>query len=230
MMAGFAAVCFAALAAPTTASAQTVGDLTRLRDYINRNAELLDSARELVNATNSVKARQSLDAAAKLHQQSVSLLNTGVDSRELSRAYTVAKKAREVIHQTIGIAKREAKLEKNAVEAIERATERLERARQIRDETGTRDAAGVNRLLEEAHTQLKRSQDNLREHLFEVSLRLAVSSDEFSTRAIEIIKRTSSNIGMVEHEITRTERLLDRLREQIGMGGDSQVHRMAREA
>ncbi len=228
--AGFAAVYFAEVAAPTTANAQTANDVTRLRDYINRNAELLNFARELVNATNSVKARRSLEAAVKLHQQSVSLLNTGVDSRELGRAYTVAKKAREVIHQTIAIAKREARLEENAIKAIERATERLERARQIRDETGTRDAAGVNRLLEEAHTQLKRSQDNLREHLFEIALRLAVSSDEFSTRAIRIIKNTSSNIDMVEHEITRTERLLDRLREQIGMGGDSQVHRMAREA
>jgi len=230
VMAGFAAVCFAALAAPTTANAQTAGDLTRLRDYINRNAELLDSARELVNATNSVKARRSLDAAAKLHQQSISLLNTGVDSRELSRAYTVAKKAREVIHQTIAIAKREARIEEHAIKAIERATERLERARRARDETGTRDAAGVNKLLEEAHTQLQRSQDNLREHLFEVALRLALSSEEFSTRAIAIIKSTSSNVGAVEQEINRTERLLDRLRKQIGTGGDSQVHRMAGEA
>jgi F0F1-type ATP synthase membrane subunit b/b' len=224
------AACLAAVAPPTTVHAQTANDLSRLSDYISRNAEMLQEAKELVSGTSSVKARQSLEAAARLHQQSVSLLNTGVDSRGLSQAYTVAKKAREVIHQTIALAKREAKLEESAIKALERATSRLERARQLRDETSSRDAANVNRLLEEAHAQLKRSQDNLREHLFEVALRLAVSSDEFSNRAIGIIKNTSSNTDLIERELGKTERILDRVGEQIGMGSDSQAHRMFGEA
>jgi hypothetical protein len=222
--------CLAAVVLPAPVNAQNADDLSRLRDYISRNAEMLQHAKELVSATSSAKARQSLEAAARLHQQSVSLLNTGVDSRELNQAYAVAKKAREVIHQTIAVAKREARLEESAIKAIERATNRLDRARQLRDETGNRDAANVNRLLEEAHAQLKRSQDNLREHLFEVALRLAVSSDEFSNRAIGIIRNTSSNTDLIEREIGRTERILDRVGEQIGTGGDDQAHGMFGEA
>ena len=96
--------------------------------------------------------------------------------------------------------------------------EHLDRARELRDESGNRDALHVDRLLEEADVQLKRSQDNLREHLFEVALRLAVSSDDFSNRAIGIIKNTSSNTDLVESDILKTERLLDRMGEQLQMG------------
>jgi hypothetical protein len=222
------ATCLIAAAAGM-AVAQTDADLSRLRDFIARNAELLDQARELVSTTSSIKARQSLEAATKLHRESVAQLNAS-SGGNLSRAATIARKAREVILQTVALAKHEAKLEESATRAIERASDRLEQARQLRNNRSNTDMAAANKLIEEAYTQLNRSRDNLREHLFEVSLRLAVSSEQLSSRAMTIIKRGSTDVGMAESEIAKTERLIERVGDRVATSGTPQVRQMFEEA
>jgi hypothetical protein len=69
--------CFLIAAALQPTHGQTGDTLSDLRDFIQRNAELLQHAKALVSETNSVKARASLQTAAALHQQSVTSLNTG---------------------------------------------------------------------------------------------------------------------------------------------------------
>jgi len=211
-------------------AAQTVDDISHVRDYISRNAELLQKAQELVSATNSTRARQSLEAAMKLHQQSISVLNAAATGQDVVRAASLAKKAREIILQTIAIAKRDARFEEAATKALERATDRLEHGRSLRSEITDRDLAQVDRLLREAHTQLQRSRDNIREHMYEVALRLAVSSEDLSNRAIRSMKRDTSDSGLIEREIAKTERLLERIGDQVDGGGDRQPARMLREA
>ena len=218
------------IAAPGPAGwAQTVDDASHVRDYITRNAEMIEKAKELVGRTNSVRARQALDAAVALHQQSVSVLNAAATSRDVRRAAALAQKARELILQTIAIAKREAKLEESAVQAIERAGERFERARALRTEGTDAELATVDQLLRESHDLLQRARDNVREHLYEVALKLAVSSEELSDRAIRIMRRDSPDIDMVERELEKTDRLLERVRDQLG-NNDSPSARLLGEA
>ncbi|MDH3217508.1 MAG: hypothetical protein OEN01_14700 [Candidatus Krumholzibacteria bacterium] len=222
--------CFLIAVNFSSLSSQTLDNLAQLREEIARNAELLQQAKELVSETSSVKARLSLEAAAKLHQHSVMLLNTVTTDSNLRDVALVARKAREAILQTIALAKREAKLEESAGKAIERARNRLEQARQLINERDARDAVAARKLTEEAHSQLQRSYDNMREHLYEVSLRLAVSSEQFSSRAITIIRRDFSDAESVERAIAKTERIIERGREHIKIEENQRLRRMLQEA
>lgn len=210
--------------------AQTTDEVTKVRDAIERNAELLEQARELVRTTSSTKARLSLDAATKLHEESVRLLNLSTDRNGLARAGTVAKKARDAILQTIAIAKREAILEESAKKAVARATDRLDRARRIVSEVDAGNQLAANRVVEEATIQLQRSRDNLREHLFEVALRLALSSEQLSTQAIGMVRRDTPGNDFLQREIEKTERLLERLGDRLGSDLDPRIQRMFDEA
>ncbi len=222
--------CFLVVLGSAPAVGQTADDLANLRDVISRNAELLMMAKELVSETNSVKARASLAAAAKLHQESIFYLNQGSGDGNLLRAGRLARQAREAILQTIALAKREAKLEENAFKAMERAAHRLEQAKQLLAESRDRDALPARKLAEEAYGLLGRAQDNMREHLFEVALRLAISSEQLSTRAIAMLKRDFSDLESIEKELEKTDRVLERVAEQFDGDADTKARRMFEEA
>jgi hypothetical protein len=179
-------------------------DAPNVRAFIERNAELLDYAAGVVVETNSTKARGLLVTARDLHLQSVKLL----DQNAPAMAFRVAVRAREVIQQTIAVAKREARVEEQAQKAIERATARHEQARAMFEDTGGENA-NVRRLIMEAADNLRRSRDQMHQHMFETALRLAVSSIELSSRAIRLLRRGAG--GDVAEEIDRTQDVLDRL-------------------
>jgi tetratricopeptide (TPR) repeat protein len=201
----FTLVTLAAALGPVSARAQTV-DAANVREFIERNAELLDVAATLVAETNSTKARGSLETARSLHVQSVKLLE---ESRP-ALAARVALRTREVIQQTIAIAKREARLEEQAMKAIERAAIRLEQARTAFEDAGSGDAA-ARRLILEANDNLRRAREQLQQHTFEVSLNLAESSASLSLRALRLLRRELVDADEVQDEIERTEQVLERL-------------------
>ena len=60
-------------------------DTDDLGDFIQRNAELLQQAKELVSKTSSVKARASLHTAGVLHAQSVNLATSANDASTSTR-------------------------------------------------------------------------------------------------------------------------------------------------
>jgi len=191
--------------------AQGGNDRDNLDNAIQRNSELLARAIELVNETNSVKARTSLKFAVRLHEESMKMRDGG----NLSHAANVAGRAREAIFQTIALAKQEARLEEKAARAIDRAGQKLDRAYRLVDEMGNNAQGPEVRLLEESRQQLLRSRDVMREHLYSAALRLAVSSDDLSTRAITMLKRDFVNPEVVLRELDKTDRALERLGEHL---------------
>jgi len=195
----------AAALAPMSAPAQTV-DAANVREFIERNAELLDVAATLVQETNSTKARGSLETARTLQAQSVALL----EQNRPGLAARVALRTREVIQQTIALAKREARLEEQALKAIERAAIRLEQARTAFEDAGSRDSS-ARRLILEANDNLRRAREQLQQHTFEVSLNLAESSASLSLRALRLLRRDLVDAADVQDEIERTEQVLERL-------------------
>jgi hypothetical protein len=203
-MTGFmmAAVLWAALL-PTGATAQT----TDLTEAISRNAELLARATELVRETNSVKARTALEVARRLHEGSITELDTG--SRAM--AGRTAREAREAILRAIAIARQEVKLEEGARKAIERARQRLEHARLALDDSGNRDDVAARKLVEEARAQLQRSHDNMQEHMFEIALRLARASSDLSGRALQMLEREGPEPERLLRELNRTDKILARV-------------------
>ncbi len=198
-----------ALIAVTTQvdNAPAQGDLTNLTQAIERNEELLMQAAELVRQTNSVKARSSLQAAVKLHELSKAQL---LNDRPVL-AVASATRARQAILNTINIAKREAKLEEQAMKAMERANVRLQQARAAFEEVGDRDDVPARKLIEEAHHQLQRARNNMQEHMFSVALQLANASAALSTRAITMLKRDGISQESVLREIERTDSVIERV-------------------
>lgn len=195
------------LAMVATASAQTT-DQVNLREVIQRNGELLSEAMTLVLQTNSAKARASLEAARKLHQYSMTLLEQGDNPLMTAR---VAGKAREAILQTISIAKREARREDQAISAMERAAARLEQARGAFEEFGDDHDVAARKLIQEANDQLLRARNHMREHMFEIAFQLAKTSHTLSTRAIGMLKRDSLTPDFVQREIEHTDGVLERI-------------------
>lgn len=208
---------------PVPAPAQT--DLTELQAAIERNAELLAQAEALVRETNSVKARAALDAARKLHESSLSLLRFG----SALRAGTTAREAREAILRAIAIARHEAKLEQDALRAMERAWQRFDQARAALDDYGGRDDGAPRKLVEEARVQLQRARDNMQEHMFEVALHLARASYDLSARALQLLKRNGVSPERVMREVNRTDNVLARIDER-DLSSRPDVERLLRDA
>jgi len=192
----------------TSAPIAQNGDIADLMGAIARNEELLTEARFLVRQTSSSKARSSLQAAEKLHQLSKDLAAAG---DRPSMAVRATGQARRAILNTINIAKREARLEENALKAMERAAHRLQQARSVYEEYGERDDLPVRKLLEEAAAQLQRARNNMREHLFDIALQLAKASTDMSNRAIQMLKRDSLSPEDVFREIERTDAIMERV-------------------
>jgi hypothetical protein len=201
-------------------------DLANLREYIQKNDELLKEAEIIVRGTNSAKARAALDAAKQLHLASKNNLeaNRGLLSLEM------AKRAREAILKAIQLAKREAKLEERAQRAIEHASRRNEQARTLLDETGGRGDVPAKKLIEESLKQLFRARNNMREHMFEVAYQSASASIDLSNRAIRILKRNSVGPELVRREIARTEQLLDRIDDRADRVKNPDLTRLIDEA
>jgi len=215
-------VVWVATVAPST-PAQT-GKATDLQQAIARNEELLQQARVVVRESNSAKARAALEAAAKIHELSKSLLQSDARAAVVAR---VVQRAREAILSALNIARRETRSEESALRAMERAGERLHKARNVLAEYGSRDVLPARRLVEEAHAQLQRARDNMQEHLFSVSLQLARASFDMSSRAIQMLRRNAMRPDDVIREIERTDELLSRL---IERAGDHPEHGAIRDA
>ena len=147
-------------------------NLTSLREYLERNEELLMEAETLVRTTNSTKARTTLQAARQL--QEAAKKNFVAD--QMVQAAKLARLAREAILKSIQLAKREAKMEAQAQKAIEYAGRRNEQARTLFDESGQRDNALVRKLIDESINQLLRARTNMRQHMFEVAFQSANAS------------------------------------------------------
>ncbi len=183
-------------------------DLSRLREAIERNAELIREAELLVRETSSVKARASLETAMLLHRESLNL----VSANRVILAERAVKKTREAALRAIALAKLEAKTEEDARNAIERAKNRLDQAKMLLEESTGREPLPVRKLTIEAEVQLRRAADNMREHLFAASLRLANSSYALSTRAIRLLRENATAPNEeVERELRRTERVLEQV-------------------
>ncbi len=202
-----AIVIVAALGTPVHAQST---DAANVRDFIDRNAELLDQATALVQQTSSTRARGLLETATMLQKQSVALLDQG----STILAARTAVRAREAIQQTIALAKRDARLEEQSTKTIEFASARLEQARTAFEDTG-HDDANARRLILESGETLRRAREQMQEQMFETSLHLAQASVALSTRAIRTLRREVGDQDPSD-EIDRTQRVIDRLSEVRG--------------
>lgn len=201
-------------------------ELEKLQEYIQQNGELLQEAEALVRGTNSAKARASLEAARQLHEASLRELAA---ARPVVSAHT-AQQARNAILKAIQLAKRETRLEEQALKTIDHARRRNEMARTLFNEAAGADSEVVKKLIDESINQLMRAQASMREHMFEVAIQSANASIDMSNRAVQLLKRDAVGPELVRREIAHTDRLLDRIDERSHIIDNSDLSRMVAEA
>ncbi len=214
------------LATVASVRAQTT-DLGALQAAIERNEELLAEARMLVHDTGSAKARTALEAATRIHQMSREMMMAGNRPMIVAR---VVKRAREAILGVIQLARRESRLEENALRTIERASVRLEQAQSALEGTDLPPDAPPRRLVDEARGQLDRARAGMHEHLFGVALQLARASHDMATRALRMLRRDAAPAGRLDAELERTDRLIERAADALGDHADEQGRRAFDEA
>jgi hypothetical protein len=102
---------------------------------------------------------------------------------------------------------------RNAAEAINHASETLERATAVAAKENDADAEAARTILEEAREQLDQSRIHFDKGKFALAVRFAESSRRLSKRAIDVVSVTFDPES-VRREIARTEKLLQRLRSE----------------
>jgi hypothetical protein len=228
----------AAFVAPQRAVAQTaLGD--DVRNQIQRNEESLRIARDLVAQTNSVKARAILQSGVNLQEECKRVFALSEENfrqghelmarQMMNKARDLAGAAREATLRAITVAKREAMTEENAGKSIEQARERYERTMILMNESSGPEVATARKLLEESREQLDGARQNLREHMYDVSLRLANLSISLSTRAATMLRRQAGSKDMAAGELQKVERLIARIEEQHNVRAYPEVEKSYRE-
>jgi hypothetical protein len=198
----------------------------QVQTKINKNEELLRTAFNLVVETNSTKARTLLKLARSMHEESKKIFQEAVDNymqghlvmagQMMTRAGNLSDSVREMAVRAIAIAKKEAMTEERAMKSLEHARARYETLKSLLPARNGFEAASARDLAEEARVQLERSQDNMREHMFETALRLARLSESLSTRAIALLKRDMRAEDVLIRELDKTGKLIESIKEQYG--------------
>ncbi|UCH85381.1 MAG: hypothetical protein JSW50_06760 [Candidatus Latescibacterota bacterium] len=105
--------------------------------------------------------------------------------------------------------------EARAADALRRASERFDLAADLARKSKSRDAEPAIIILEEAKSQLDRARENFDNNSFDTAIQFANSSEKLSNRALEILGRETGGADAVAAEIKRTDRLLERIRQNV---------------
>ena len=204
---------------PGSARAQDAEDL---REYLDRTAELLSWARDLVMETENLPARKVLREAADLHERSLALAAEGRPYLALG----VARRARSAVWLAVKLAREALNFEERVRIRAERFRDLhgqlLERARDVQNEP----ALGV---LRQAEVQAQRA----REHYLQGDARMAFEQLEKAEQLLHRARRLLDEGGSpdrLEQDLDRTRMLIERTREILGDHPDPSARQLLEEA
>lgn len=167
------------VAALPAARAQS-SDQELIREYIGRNTELLQSARDIVRDTESLPPRQVLRSAAELHQRSQRLL----EENHPALALQAARRCREGIRQAVRMARESMGQEERLLQRVERVREQLEHLVDLAREAGNERANG---MLMRSRQMYERAQEQYRQGDVRLALQLLDQAEELSDRAARLL-------------------------------------------
>jgi hypothetical protein len=206
----------AVLPAADTARAQGGGE--QLDEFIGRTGEVLQWAAEIVQNSDSQRARRMLEEARRLHERSLAMADQGRGVMALR----MSERARRGAQQA-------ARLGNMAQNLQERARLRLERFRDVLEQVG--DAAresGDERAMvfvEEAEGQARRAFDQLRQGNFEMALQLLDPAESMLSRAARLVFE-GGGAERLERETERVSEFIARVAERLeAEGGDTETAR-----
>jgi hypothetical protein len=184
------------------------GGFERIEQFIQQTEDMLAKAAETVRSSESVRARQALQEAERLHHRSYELLMAGSPLL----AYKTSQRARRAALHAAQIARDELGYEERVRVRLERLEELhagvLERAQEAQDERALR-------FIQEAERRFQQAREQYVQHNYEVAFHLAESSESLLGRAARLLLESGGADGL-ERELERTAELIQRTAERLG--------------
>ncbi|MFH1843084.1 MAG: hypothetical protein ABIF77_07725 [bacterium] len=194
------------------AQAQGGPSFSRVSEYIEMTHDILQRSREIVQETESVRARTIMEDAKQLHDRSYALLDSG----KPTEAFNVSKRARSVAQYAVRVARDDSSFQERARVRLDRLPELyepiLERAQEVHHERALR-------FLNEAERQYHRAREQFAQHNYEISLNLLESAETLLRRAARLLFE-SGGAERLERDLERTQQFIDNTHERIGANGD----------
>jgi len=205
-----------------TASDAQTGGRDQLQQYLERNQELLEWAKELVVETGSGPARRVLSQANDLHQRSQGLFQGG----RMLESYNVARRSRAAIGHAVRIARESMGLEERIRIRADRLREQhgqlMERARDL-------NSAQAVDFLQRARLQADRAREQYRQGDFKLAWKILEQADDLMRRAARIL---ADAVGpeRLEREIERTGMLIGQARDRVADDPDAAGRKLLEDA
>ena len=200
----------------------------QLQRYLERTAEIVAEANDVVQETDSQRARRVMQEASHLHHRSMDMAMNGMGGQAL----LTSRRARAAAQHAVRLAR-------ESQNHAERALQRLERSREFRDQIldRARDAGDERalRFIRESEEQAQRAHDQYRQGNYAMSINLLDPAEALLARAARLLFE-GSGAERLTREIERTRALIestaDRLaaREDGGGEGAQDLLQSAREA
>jgi hypothetical protein len=199
--------------APAEATAQG-NNQDQVRDYLERTKEIISMVTELVEESESRRARLILKRAQDLHE----LAETQFPTRPM-QARKTSEEARKAARHAARIARDALGSEEQANHRLDHLQERLdqvyERARDSRNERALR-------FLREADRQLRRAREQFHQRNFGMSLNLLDSVETLLNRAARLLFE-GRDAGRLQIELDRTWEFYEKTLDQLGPEADPKV-------
>ena len=204
------------------ARAQGLGDRPSVNDFIDQTGELLDWAGEIVHESGSLQARRILNEATRLHERSVSM----VDSGPRDTALAMSRRARAATFLATRLA-REALVFSERYQILEeryadRRLELMDRAR----------AAGRKQaldLLERAARQDMRAREQFNQGDSRQACRILEQVEMLQNRAAGLLG-VGPDREHLDQMLDRTEDLLERAQDFTGPDASPQTLSLLKDA
>ncbi len=191
---------------PTQCSAQ-VDQLERLREYIDRNAELLEWAHDIVRDTDNMPARRVLEGALNLHRRSLRLL----EENHPLMAYNTAKNCRTATRNSVRLARESLGFEERLRIRSERFRDQhahlLEKAREANNQVA------VDFLRRSEHMAL-RAYEQYQQGDARLAFKMLEQAEELLNRAARMLARDAGP-ERIERALEMAQLAQERAREKL---------------
>ncbi len=209
-----ATLLFAAVLLPaaSTVLAQTPEQIDKAEEYVQQTGEILMRVRDIVDESESARARRVLAEAKKAYESSRELL-----ARErLVMAVQLSQRAREGARQAERLARVDLASGERVRLRLDRLQELYEAVRERAVESGDEQAL---RFVREAERQYANAREQFAQTNFEIALNLLKSCETLLQRAARLVFEQGDR-QRLESDLDRTEELVARARDQLDPGAD----------
>lgn len=205
-------IAFLLLIAVGLAQAQLTDRQRQLRHAQEMTKEIIFRAREIVAESGSIRARNLLQAAVRLHAKSVELSDLSINNfseQYMLQSAKLTTSARDKAQRSIAITRQAQENEDNVRRRIEAATERLRRAEEL---LGSQPPPGVFQMLQTARQKLDRAREFFLDRRLKAALQMLLQTEQ----SLGKLKGRTGGLAEAQQRYQNLLELFLSTRERIG--------------